>query len=520
MPTTKSKKPTVLVIMDGWGIAPPSKGNAVTLAKTPNLNRLSEKYPHTTLFAHGKYAGLPSHQDGNSEAGHMNIGAGRKVDQDAVIISRSIKDGTFFKNTAFRSAVKHVQKNKSNMHLMGLLSNGDSAHASPDHLDALLKMVRQHDIKNVYLHLFTDGRDSPQYAASRLIKKLEKKLWPNEIISTVMGRYYGMERTKNWPITERAYNALTLGEGDAADSPQQAINRAYNKKETDEFVFPTIVKKNHLAPRFISDNDAVLFFNLRSDRARQITKTFTQEDFNAMNPNSFKRKKTLKNLLFIAMTDFGPDLPRVTTAYPSADLQGTLPMALKDLKQLYITETEKYAHVTYFFNGGYADPVGGEDRIMIKSPRIKSYADKPEMSAQEITNVVIKNIEANVYDFITMNYANPDMVGHTGDLAAGIRACECTDNQIGQLAKLIAKKKGNLFITADHGNVEEMINLETGEVDTKHSTNPVPFIWMRSDEKRKIKLGKSCILGNVAFTVLNVLGIEKTKEMSKECITK
>lgn len=503
------KKPIVLIIMDGWGIAKANKGNAVALAKTPNLDKLYKTYPNTTLQAHGRCVGLPMKQDGNSEAGHMNLGAGRSVDQDAVKINRAINTGIFAKNPAFLEAVGHVQENKSKLHLMGLLTGEMSAHAFPDHLYVLMAFAQKHKIQPIYLHLFTDGRDSAQHQALILIKELQKTFKNGEIIASIMGRYYAMERNKRWPITKKAYELLTEGKGLKADNSEEAIVAAYNREETDEFIKPTLLDKNGL----IEDNDAVIYFNLRSDRARQLSKAFVQKRFKQKNKGAFKRQKHLKNLRFIAMTDFGPDLDHILAAFPSEDIKQTLPMLLKNKKQLYLAESEKYAHVTYFFNGGYADPVNGEERIMIPSPDCEHYDKKPEMSAPKITKALIENIKNNIYDFYCVNYANPDMVAHTGNLKAGIKACECVDKQIGQVVKEVLKKKGVVLITADHGNAEEMVNLKTGEIDTKHSTNPVPLII--TDRNIELNKSKNNCLGHIAPSILKLFDLKKSDLMDQ-----
>ncbi|MFH1536414.1 MAG: 2,3-bisphosphoglycerate-independent phosphoglycerate mutase [Patescibacteria group bacterium] len=498
--------PIVLTIMDGWGIAKPNKGNAILLAKTPNLDKLQSKYSSTTLIASGSKVGLPVGQDGNSEAGHMNIGAGRIVEQDAVAINHNIYDGTFYKNPAFMSAINHVKNHNSKIHLMGLLTDGMSAHAFPDHLYALLDLLSQKKIKKIYLHLFTDGRDSPQHEAIKYLRALIKSFKNGEKIATITGRFYAMERNKRWGITKQAYELLTLGKAKyQAQDAIGAVLQGYNRKNTDEFIEPTLIDKNGL----IEENDSIIYFNLRSDRTRQLTKAFVQKDFNKKNPGSFIRKKTFNNLLFIAMTDFGPDLDHILSAFPSQDITQTLPKVLENKKQLYISESEKYAHVTYFFNGGYADIVGGEDRSKIPSPDICCYDKAPKMSAPNITKEVINYLKKNKYDFYCINYANPDMVGHTGNLKAGIKACECVDTEIGKLYKEVSKKKGILIITSDHGNAEEMINLKTGEVDTKHSINSVPFIITIKNQK----LRTNGFLGNIAPTVLDLFDIKKPKEM-------
>ncbi|MFH1598072.1 MAG: 2,3-bisphosphoglycerate-independent phosphoglycerate mutase [Patescibacteria group bacterium] len=516
----KANRPFLLLILDGWGIAPASKGNAINLAKTPVIDRLSKKYPHTTLCASGPCAGLPKNQVGNSEAGHMNIGSGRVVDQEEMIITESVDDGTFFRNPAFIEAVNHVKRNKTSLHIMGLLTYDQSPHADPEHLMAIIKLARQHHLPKVVLHLFTDGRDSPQFAAIKIVKDLEKKLYSNEMIATIMGRFYAMDRNKAWKRTEKAYNAMVLGKGIKAGSAEEAILHAYNRKETDEYIQPTILMQDHKPPQTIQNGDSIIFFNFRSDRARQITKAFVQKKFNKMNPGSFIRKKALRDLRFIAMTDFGPDLDNVLTAFPSEDLEETLPMQLADLKQLYTSESEKFAHVTYFFNGGYADPVGGESRIMIPSPSVESYAEVPEMNIEKLTKAVLKHIKNDEFDFITCNFPNPDMVGHTGNLKAGIQAAEAVDKHTGLLVREVQAKNGKAIITADHGNLENMINLKTQEVHTEHTTNPVPFIVVSQDSKG-FSLGKKGILANIAPTILDLMERDIPKQMkSKSLIRK
>ncbi|MFH1233563.1 MAG: 2,3-bisphosphoglycerate-independent phosphoglycerate mutase [Patescibacteria group bacterium] len=506
--------PMILVILDGWGLAEPSQGNAVTLAKTPTINGLMKKFPSTTLFAHGKYVGLPSDQPGNSEAGHMNIGAGRIVKQDVIKISKSIIDGTFFKNPAFFEAIRHVKKNNSKLHLMGMISNNMSAHSDPKHLLALLDLVKTRQVKEVYLHLFTDGRDSPKYASLKLIQDLRKTFKNKECIATVIGRFYAMDRKKKWERTEKTYRALVNGIGRKADSAETAITESYNRGENDEFIEPYIIcQDNKMTPR-ISDNDSVIFFNLRSDRARQLAKAFVQKEFCELNQSCFVRKKFLQNLRFVAMTDFGPDLDSILTAYPSVDIKETLPMLLKELKQLYLAETEKYAHVTYFFNGGYSSIVDGEARMAIASPDVKSYDQVPAMSSDKLKKEVISNLNKNKYDFTVLNFAAPDMIGHTGNLQAGIECCHQVDKNLGEIVKAYLKVNGAVLVTADHGNIEEMIDLKTGEIDTEHSTNQVPFILINKKFKNKIKLRQDGVLGDIAPTILELLELKKPKEMT------
>jgi len=516
---SKNNLPMILIVLDGWGITKSNKGNAVTLAKTSTLDGLAKKYPYTELLAHGRHVGLPPKQDGNSEAGHMNIGAGRIVEQDAVKIGHSINDGTFFKNTAFLEAIKHVKDNKSSIHLMGMLSNGMSAHSDPDHLLAVVEMLKLNGIKNVYLHFFTDGRDSPKYVALKLITEMQKVFKNGERIATIMGRFYAMDRKKKWERTEKAYDALVLGKGKTAISPETAITESYNSGEDDEFIEPYTIKRKGLELIKISDNDSIIFFNLRSDRARQLAKVFVQDEFNKDNPSAFKRKKILKNICFVAMTDFGPDLGNILTAFPSMDLKATLPMVLAPLSQLYIAETEKYAHVTYFFNGGYAGKVDNENYTMVPSPDVRSYDKTPTMSSGKLTKVILNNLAKNKYEFTLLNLAAPDMIAHTGNLEAGITCCEGIDQYLAKMVKAYLKVNGTVIITSDHGNVEEMINLETGEIDTEHSSYPVPFIVVNNSLGKK-KLKNKGNLADIAPTVLEILNINKPKEMTGESLLK
>ena len=517
MTLKKFYHPFVLIILDGFGIAPSGPGNAVKLAALPNLNYYFSHYPYTELKAHGEYVGLFPGEDGNSEAGHMNLGAGRIVKQDLVVVSEMIKDGTFFKNAAFLSAIDHVKKNRSNLHLIGLLTGANSAHAHPEHLDALIKMTRQHKVKQVYLHLFTDGRDSPPFEGYIFLHQLLQKLDPkHEQAATIMGRFYGMDRKKEWSRTELAFNALVSGSQRQSDDPLKAIEDGYGRGESDEYIKPTtIYKDDKMLPR-IKDNDAVIFFNARSDRARQLTKAFVQDKFNEQNPGSFHRKRKLNNFIFVALTDFGPDLPNILTAYPSPDLKSTLPMELSDLRQLYIAETDKYGHLTYFFNGGYANPVAGEKRILIKSSDVKSYDLAPNMSAGVITDLVVKNIQNRIYDFIAINFANPDMLGHTGNLTATIKSLEKMDQCLKNIVdEVVTKNKGVVIITADHGNAEEMIDIPSGKIDTEHSCFPVPFCVIGPAESiKKIKLRPNGILADVAPTVLYLMKRDQPQEMT------
>jgi 2,3-bisphosphoglycerate-independent phosphoglycerate mutase len=516
-----NNSPLLLLILDGWGIAPPSIGNAIELARTPGMDHYLATYPNTLLRAHGQFVGLPKGQEGNSEAGHSNLGAGRVVEQDAVHITETIENGTFFKNPAFSEAIGHCLRVKSEIHLMGLLSNGSSAHSDPKHLLALLELLKKHGIPRINLHLFTDGRDSPKYEAIKLIRELEKTFTGQEQICTIMGRFYAMDRKKYWPRTEFAYNVLTLDACDDckySESAEMAVIEAYNRGESDEFIQPRILtKQGRIMPR-IKSGDSIIFFNMRSDRARQIAKVFVQPDFTDKNPGSFTRKKVLEDIRFVAMTDFGPDLDQILTAFPSVDLEETLTMQLKDYRQLYIAETEKYAHVTFFFNGGYSAPVAGEERTLIASPNVRSYDETPAMSTAQLAYEVVGNLKKKKYDFTTMNFAAPDMIGHTGNLQAAIKCVEAVDKYTKFVVDEYLKVGGTVLLTADHGNIEEMINLKNNEINTEHTTNPVPFIFINKDLKNKIRLANGGYLADIAPTILQLFNLAKPKAMTRKSL--
>lgn len=505
--------PTLLIILDGFGLAnPQNKGNAITPGTAPNIFEYMKKYPSSTLKTYGENVGLFKGQQGNSEAGHMNIGAGRIVKQDLVQISDAIHDGTFYKNEAFKQALFHVKKYNTAAHIMGLLTNGNSAHAYPEHLYAMLEFFRREKVEKVYLHLFTDGRDSGPHEALSFLHNLHGHMAANEKIATIMGRFYAMDRNKLWDRTQSAYEAMVLGKGCNATSAEDAISQAYSRGETDEFICTTVITDKNKPIGLIQDNDAIFFINARSDRARQITKVFVQKDFEKMNPGAFRRSKWPKNTRFVAMTDFGPDLKGVFTAFPSPDIENTLPIVLKEIKQLYIAESEKYAHVTYFINGGYADPVNGEVRVKVQSKTVDHYDKKPEMSARIITQRVLREMKEKHYQFYCINFANPDMVGHTGNFEATKKAVQVTDESVDVLVKETLRKDGQVLIIADHGNAEDVINIKTGEVDTEHSLSPVPCILI-SNHVRGKKL-KNGILADVAPTILKLMSIDKPKEMT------
>lgn len=507
----KTNPPLVLCILDGFGVGTKSKYNAVSLAKMPTWNRLWRTYPHTTLDASGPAVGLPLRQAGNSEAGHINLGAGRIVKQDSVRILDSIRDGTFVKNAAFIGALKHIREHNSKLHLMGLLCSDQSGHAHPKHLQALLDFCRQRGIKKVCLHLFTDGRDSPPHSALGFLRRLRRQLKNGEVIASIIGRFYAMDRNKRWERTAAAYDAMTRGIGHHVTSAEEALTQAYDRGESDEYIAPSVVYEGKNPTGLIGNGDAVIFFNLRSDRARQMTKPFVQPQFEKL--GGFTRSRKIKQLYFVALTDFGPDLDTVVTAFPSADLEGTLPAALIRKRQLYIAESEKYAHITYFFNGGHSDPVAGEERLMIPSPRVAHYDLRPAMSARAITAAVSRAIRNKQVDFVAMNFANPDMVGHTGNILAAAQALKVVDQCLQTLYNaVVIKQHGTLIITSDHGNCELMIDPISGAVLTEHTSNRVPFVIVQSQPKhRRLRPG---VLADVAPTILALLAVPSPAVMT------
>ncbi|HLC98825.1 MAG TPA: 2,3-bisphosphoglycerate-independent phosphoglycerate mutase [Candidatus Nanoarchaeia archaeon] len=483
----------ILIILDGWGIRGSKKKNAIKLARTPNMDFLAANYPSTKIQASGSFVGLPKRQMGNSEVGHMNIGAGRIVGQEFVIISKAIKNGSFYKNKNIIEAFK----NGNNIHIMGLLSDG-GIHSHISHLFALLKMAKKYK-KFVHVHAFLDGRDTPKKSAGKYIKQLEKKLKGIGEIATISGRYYAMDRDKRWERTEKAYNCIALGKGTYSRGPLDGLNEAYRRGETDEFVQPTLTS---LSYKGVRDGDSVIFFNFREDRARQLSDAFVIDEF-----MSFRREK--KKVHFLEMVRYEKGVKHVHIAFMQPQPENTLGEVVSKsrMKQLRIAETEKYAHVTFFLNGSREKVFPGEDRVLIPSPKVATYDLKPEMSAFEIKDEVIKRIKSGKYDLIVLNFANPDMVGHTGILEASIKGCEAVDSCIGEIVKEIIDIDGAAIVIADHGNCEEMI----GKWETTHTTNPVPFILV-SNYKYSIK--KKGALCNIAPTILKLLGIKKPKEMA------
>jgi 2,3-bisphosphoglycerate-independent phosphoglycerate mutase len=505
--------PVVLAVLDGWGEAKSGRGNAVRTAKTPFLDKARRTYPYSLLHAHGRYVGLLPDQEGNSEAGHMNIGAGRIVRQEVITVTESIKDHTFFKNTAFHETIKHAKEHGSVVHVMGLLSNGNSAHSHPAHLYALLKLFRDEGVPEVRIHLFTDGRDSLPFSATKMLHELEAQLTEGQRVASVMGRFYAMDRNKLWNRTALAYDAIVCGEGLVAPSAHAAILRGYNRGESDEFLIPTVITDADKKPiGQMHDNDVLFFFNLRSDRARQLTKCFVQEDFETRNEEAFTRCSRLANSRFCAMTEFGPDLPNMYTAFPSIDISHGITETLAPFRQFYIAESEKYAHVTYFMNGGSAESRFGEQRMRVPSQFVPHHDMRPEMRTPEIAGEVIRRIKADMHDFYVLNFANADMVGHTGNFKATVRACETIDESLGLLAEQVLAKKGALVIVGDHGNAEMKVDPETGEVMTEHTVNPVPF-HVVCDAMKHRRVGDG-MLADVVPTILEIMDVPKPTEMS------
>lgn len=505
------KKTTMLMIIDGYGINENEKGNAVKAANTPNLDKLFKTCPTTEVYTSGMNVGLPDGQMGNSEVGHTNIGAGRIVYQQLTRITKSIEDGDFFSIPEFVAAIENCKKNNSKLHIMGLVSDG-GVHSHIRHLFGLLEMAKRRDFEDVYVHCFLDGRDTPPASAENYIMQLEEKMREKTVgkIASVSGRYYAMDRDKRWDRIQKTYNAMVNGEGEKSSSATQAIEDSYQKEIFDEFVVPTVICNGDSPVATISENDSVIFFNFRPDRAREITRTLVDTDF-----NEFETKKNL-NLYFVCMTEYDATLPNVNIAFKPEKLVNTFGeyISNKGLTQLRIAETEKYAHVTFFFNGGEEKQYPGEDRILVQSPKVATYDLQPEMSEPEVTEKVVEAINSKKYDAIILNYANSDMVGHTGSMEAAIKALEAVDDGVGKVVEAIRNNDGILLITADHGNSEQMIDYTTGEPHTAHTTNPVPLILVGM-ENTKLKSGK---LADLAPTMLDIMGLEKPSEMTGESL--
>lgn len=508
------KKPVALIIMDGFGITS-EYGNAVLKAKTPNLDEIFSNNPYTLIGASGMEVGLPDGQMGNSEVGHTNIGAGRIVYQELTRISKSISDGDFFENKTLLNAIENCKKNDSALHLIGLLSDG-GVHSHIEHLYALVELAKRNALDKIYIHALLDGRDVPPESGAEFVRSCQSKL--AEIgtgkIATVMGRYYAMDRDNRWERVKKAYDAIAEGEGIKNSDPYSAVLSSYKtidengKNVTDEFVVPVVCDENgHMNP-----NDSVVFFNFRPDRAREITRTFVDPNF-----DGFERKRGCFPLYYVCMTQYDATMPNINVAFKPQELTNTLGeyLSSKGLTQLRIAETEKYAHVTFFFNGGVEKPYEGEDRALINSPKVATYDLKPEMSAPEVCSEMLDRINSDKYDVIILNFANCDMVGHTGIIDAAVKAVETVDNCVGQVVRAVNKKGGVSLITADHGNAECMLEKD-GSPFTAHTTNPVPFCVTGYECELRADAG----LADIAPTILGVLGLPQPAEMTGKSIIK
>ncbi len=513
-------KPVVLVVLDGWGLSENKKGNVLTEANLPTIKKLDEYYPRVALQASGISVGLPWGEPGNSEVGHMTLGTGTVTYQSMPRITMAIQNGEFFQNPSLLKACLHAKENNSSLHLMGLVGKG-GVHSTMDHLYALLELVKRQGIEKVFIHAFTDGRDSSPTSGVESIKELKKRLADYGIgkIATVGGRYFGMDRNNNWDRTQKSYDSITRAKGNSSEDPEKYLRESYAKEIYDEYIEPAFITEGGVPLGQIKDNDSVIFFNFREDRARQMTKAFVVPDFNEFESIKFTE------LMFVTMIQYEEGIPAEVAFGPVAikNCLGEI-LSQKNMKQLRIAETEKFAHVTYFFNGGNEEPFPGEDRVIIPSKAVSSFDTEPEMSAYEITDKVCEFIDQDKYDFILLNYANADIVGHTGSEKACIKAVETIDECLEKLIKTVLSKKGCLFITADHGNVEEVINIRTGEVDTEHSINPVP-LWYATSENHCEEAGKCYpkvkvigLLSDIAPTILSVMDIKKPQEMTGESL--
>ena len=504
-------KLTMLMILDGFGENANEKANAVKLAKTPNIDRLMKTCPTTDIHTSGLDVGLPEGQMGNSEVGHTNIGAGRIVYQELTRITKSIEDGDFFSNPEFVAAIENCKKYNSKLHIMGLLSDG-GVHSHIRHLFGLLELAKRKDFEDVYVHCFMDGRDTPPSSGETYVTELEEKMKEKGIgkIATISGRFYAMDRDKRWQRVEKAYRALVDGEGEKSTSAISAVESSYQKEVFDEFIEPTVIMNGEKPVATIEKHDSVIFYNFRPDRAREITRTLVDKEF-----NEFETQKDL-DLYYVCMTSYDETMPNVHIAFKKEELKNTFGEYISEhnLTQLRIAETEKYAHVTFFFNGGEEKQYKGEDRILVPSPKVETYDLKPEMSAYEVTDKVVEAINSQKYNCIILNYANPDMVGHTGSLEAAIKAIETIDECVGRVVEAINNQSGVLLITADHGNAEQMIDYKTGEPHTAHTTNPVPLILVGM-ENAKLREGR---LADLAPTMLDIIGLDKPEEMTGESL--
>ena len=504
-----NKKPTVLMILDGYGLNEKTEGNAVKEGKTPVMDQLMAEYPFVMGNASGMAVGLPDGQMGNSEVGHLNMGAGRIVYQDLTKITKSIQDGDFFENPALLAACENVKKNHSALHMYGLVSDG-GVHSHNTHIYGLLELAKRQGIEKVYVHCFLDGRDTPPASGKEYVEELTAKMQEIGVgeVATVMGRYYAMDRDNRWERVEKAYRAMVYGEGEQAASGPEGIQASYDKEITDEFVLPTVIMKDGAPVATIQENDSIIFYNFRPDRAREITRTFCDDGF-----TGFDRGERIKTT-YVCFTEYDVTIENKLVAFVKEEITNTFGefLAANGKKQARIAETEKYAHVTFFFNGGVEEPNKGEDRILVNSPKVATYDLKPEMSAYEVCGKLTCAIRSGDYDVIIINFANPDMVGHTGVEAAAIKAIEAVDECVGKAVEAVKEVNGQMFICADHVNAEQLIDEETGEPFTAHTTNPVPFILVNADPAYRLREG-GC-LADIAPTLIELMGMEQPKEMT------
>ncbi len=504
-----SKKPTVLMILDGYGLNQKVEGNAVAEAKTPVMDKLMAECPFVEGNASGMAVGLPDGQMGNSEVGHLNMGAGRIVYQELTRITKEIRDGEFFENEAFAKAIANCKANDSALHLYGLVSDG-GVHSHNTHIYGLLELAKRAGLEKVYVHCFLDGRDTPPASGRDFVAELVAKMAEIGVgkVASVSGRYYAMDRDNRWDRVQLAYNALTKGEGKQASDPVELIQASYDEGVNDEFVVPTVVMENGAPVATIKDGDSVIFYNFRPDRAREITRVFCADEF-----DGFDRGERIKTT-YVCFTEYDVTIPNKEVAFHKVSITNTFGefLAANGLTQARIAETEKYAHVTFFFNGGVEAPNAGEDRILVKSPKVATYDLKPEMSAYEVCDKLVEAIESDKYDVIIINFANPDMVGHTGVEDAAIKAVEAVDECVGKAVAALQKVGGQMFICADHGNAEQLVDYETGDSFTAHTTNPVPFILVNFDEAYTLREG-GC-LADIAPTLIEMMGLTQPVEMS------
>lgn len=508
------KKTTILMILDGFGINENKEGNAIEMTPTPNIDRLKKEYPYVKGYASGLDVGLPDGQMGNSEVGHLNMGAGRIVYQELTRITKAINDGDFFTNEELMKAVENCKKNNSALHVFGLVSRG-GVHSSLEHIFAVFELAKRNGLEKVYMHAFLDGRDTPPTSAKGFLTELENEMAKIGVgkIATISGRYYAMDRDKNYDRVEKAYAAIAYGEGRTAGSMAECMDRTYAEGVNDEFVIPTVILDGDKPTATVNDGDSIIFANFRPDRAREITRSFCDDDF-----PYFERRKGHIKVTYVCFTEYDLTIENKLVAFKPQVLKNTLGEYISslDLVQARIAETEKYAHVTFFFNGGVEAPNPNENRYLVPSPKVATYDLQPEMSAPKVTETLIENITSGKNDLIIINYANPDMVGHTGVIEAAKKAVAYIDECVGKVVEAVVETGSQMFICADHGNIEQMVNYETGDPFTAHTTNPVPFILVNRPKAKGLKEGGR--LADIAPTLLDMMDIKKPEEMTGESL--